>query len=312
MDYFAGWCLLLAYVGFGVSRFRRAVASLTASMDDATVLLLLVPYLLAVSFRPPLMDLLRWTAYLMVPTSLLRAQRRGLLPLGLARALAILAIWVPLEPDLFLLFVNLALPGVSLPPSLGRLFLLPEAYGMLVPGVRMPLGGLTAVVLALYLFGIRYPVEALNVVWRLKVRDLVAGVVGWGGYALVAVPVGLAIGFLQPAPRRLDPMELLLGVVGGFLMVALVEEVLFRGLIQNLLTQRLRSRALGLGLAALVFGLAHLNNATPGFSVPNWAYVFMASMAGLTYGAVWLYTGKVTASALTHMLVNLMWGLVFR
>jgi membrane protease YdiL (CAAX protease family) len=66
-----------------------------------------------------------------------------------------------------------------------------------------------------------------------------------------------------------------------------------------------------LPLAAFIFGLAHLNNSTPGFAEPNWAYVLMATFAGLAYGWVWRRTKRVTVSALTHMLVNLMWSIVF-
>jgi membrane protease YdiL (CAAX protease family) len=41
------------------------------------------------------------------------------------------------------------------------------------------------------------------------------------------------------------------------------------------------------------------------------AYVVMATLAGLAYGWVWMRTRKVTASAITHMLVNLIWVTVF-
>ncbi|MFN2157100.1 MAG: type II CAAX prenyl endopeptidase Rce1 family protein [Anaerolineae bacterium] len=58
-------------------------------------------------------------------------------------------------------------------------------------------------------------------------------------------------------------------------------------------------------------GLTHINNATAGFAEPNWAYALMATIAGLAYGGVWARTRKVTASALTHMAVNLTWFLVF-
>ncbi|MEE9605147.1 MAG: CPBP family intramembrane glutamic endopeptidase [Candidatus Scalindua sp.] len=92
--------------------------------------------------------------------------------------------------------------------------------------------------------------------------------------------------------------------------MALIEEVLFRGIIQNLLTKRLWNERLALLIASVIFGLSHLNNAKAGFSAPNWAYALMATLAGLAYGWVWARTRKVTASAVTHMLVNLIWGVV--
>jgi membrane protease YdiL (CAAX protease family) len=85
---------------------------------------------------------------------------------------------------------------------------------------------------------------------------------------------------------------------------------LFRGILQNLLSRRAKKAWVALLAASLVFGLAHLNNATSGHAVPNWAYVAMATLAGLAYGWVWRRTKKVTASAITHMLVNLVWGIL--
>jgi membrane protease YdiL (CAAX protease family) len=90
-----------------------------------------------------------------------------------------------------------------------------------------------------------------------------------------------------------------------------MEEVLFRGIIQNLLTMRVSNNLVVLGASSIIFGIAHLNNTTPGYPIPNWGYVLMATLAGLAYGWVWQKTGKVTVSAITHMLVNLLWGLVF-
>ncbi len=64
-------------------------------------------------------------------------------------------------------------------------------------------------------------------------------------------------------------------------------------------------------VASLFFGLAQLNNPTPGFPVPNWLNAVFATLAGLAYGVVWQRTGKITASALTHALVNFIWALLF-
>jgi membrane protease YdiL (CAAX protease family) len=56
--------------------------------------------------------------------------------------------------------------------------------------------------------------------------------------------------------------------------------------------------------------VAHLDNATAGYLAPNWAYVAMATLAGLAYGWVWRRTGKITAAAVTHALVNFVWGIL--
>ena len=51
----------------------------------------------------------------------------------------------------------------------------------------------------------------------------------------------------------------------------------------------------------MVFGLAHL---------PDPRYVLLAAIAGVAYGWVYLRTGKITASAITHALVDAAWGVL--
>jgi hypothetical protein len=93
-------------------------------------------------------------------------------------------------------------------------------------------------------------------------------------------------------------------------MVALPEEVLFRGLIQNLLQRSAstaRWRVAAFLVASVVFGFSHLNN-NPTF---DWRYVTIASVAGIAYGTVYNRTGKVTAAAITHALIDIVWRLCF-
>jgi membrane protease YdiL (CAAX protease family) len=80
------------------------------------------------------------------------------------------------------------------------------------------------------------------------------------------------------------------------------EEFLFRGLIQNLLSRWL-GVPLGLALASVVFGLSHL---------PDPRYAVLATIAGVAYGWVYLRTEKVTASAVTHALVDTVWVILLR
>ena len=52
------------------------------------------------------------------------------------------------------------------------------------------------------------------------------------------------------------------------------------------------SRLVTLLVAAVIFGLAHLNNG--GF--PNWRYASLATLAGLAYGSAWRKTRSIFAS----------------
>jgi membrane protease YdiL (CAAX protease family) len=167
------------------------------------------------------------------------------------------------------------------------------------------------VALALYLFLVRHPLKNMGFTYRLGRQDLVDALRGLLVYSILGLPIGLAIQFIRYNLDFPGVLDLILNALGGYLLIALIEEVLFRGLIQNLLSERVGNKWVALVIASLVFGLAHLNNTTTGYASPNWAYALMASMAGVAYGWVWLRTGKVTASALTHMLVNLIWGTFF-
>jgi membrane protease YdiL (CAAX protease family) len=128
-------------------------------------------------------------------------------------------------------------------------------------------------------------------------------------FAAIAIPVGETIGFIHFDASRLAALPRLpLTAAGIFLFTAWPEEFLFRGLLQNLLTQSLRGAWAGWLAASVIFGLSHINN----LIFPNWRYVLLATVAGLFYGRAWMKTGSIFASALVHTLVNTTWHLLFR
>lgn len=311
LGYLAGWLSLLVYLAFAIPAWRRLLVRAGGRIGDWVVLALAVPYLLAVRFRPPPAQLVQLLIYLALPTLLLRLQPKGARPMGTMHILAILAIWVPVEPSLFRLLAQVAVPTLDLGFLVDGIGLVPDVDALLVSGVSLPVGKLTAVSLALLLFIVRHPVGRMGFEFRFTRLDLLRALQGWAAFAVVGVPVGLLLGFLRLNLYRPSVTELVTAILGGYLLIALPEEVLFRGAIQNLTDARARRWWVGLLVAGPIFGLAHTNNATPGFSEPNWAYALMATIAGLAYGWVWTRTHKVTASALTHMAVNLVWWLVF-
>jgi CAAX protease family protein len=126
-------------------------------------------------------------------------------------------------------------------------------------------------------------------------------------FAAIAIPVGTGIHFIRFAPTLARFKSLPVVALGNLLFTAWPEELLFRGLLQNLLSRTLRSPVAGLVVASIVFGLAHLNNGP----FPNWRYVFLATIAGLFYGRVWQKTGSLTASALVHSMVDVTWHALF-
>lgn len=124
----------------------------------------------------------------------------------------------------------------------------------------------------------------------------------------IAIPLGLATGFIHYGWRPFDALAWSQKVFHFLFGVALPEELLFRGLLQNGLEQRAfstRRWPWALAIAALVFGAAHMGHPP----VPKWRYGILATLAGLAYGWVWHRTGKITAAALTHAAVDLVWVL---
>lgn len=160
---------------------------------------------------------------------------------------------------------------------------------------------------ALYAFLVLRRLENVGYDFRVRWRDLMAGVREWAFFAPIAIGLGLMLGFITF--HRVIPG---LGSISGallvtFFFVAIPEEFFFRGLLQNMLEARIgRTRALV--VASIIFGLSHFNKPLPF----NWRYVLLAAIAGIFYGRAWRSNRRLTASGITHTLVDVVWGLWFK
>jgi uncharacterized protein len=143
---------------------------------------------------------------------------------------------------------------------------------------------------------------------RLTGRDLGRGLAEYCLYAVIAIPLGLWLGFLHFHPVWPSPFEAAGALVFTFFFIAIPEELFFRGWLENLLERRL-GRTGALLLTAVLFGLAHWNKRTTSF---NWRYVLMAAVAGIFYGRAWRAQRRVGASAITHTSVDATWSLWLR
>jgi uncharacterized protein len=196
-------------------------------------------------------------------------------------------------------FVVILLLWLPLELSVGARFVPRPFQGMLhmaAYGVSVTLG-LTLFLLFRRMDGIKYHLP------RSK-RDFVNPLIGFAILAPVLMALGRALGFLVPI--HMPAHRTALGFVAQFLVIlaatALPEEILFRGLIQNSLMQRLGRNEAALVLASFIFGCAHLNNGPE--PLPNWRYMILATIAGYAYGKVFQRSSSVFASAILHALVD--------
>ncbi len=230
--------------------------------------------------------LLALAAYVFVPGALAmyRQKTSKPRPLDLADLLTLLIIWLPIEFGW--------LPAVSVS----------------VLGLTIPLSVLTGVVLALLIFLVIRPLGQIGYTVRLTRGDLERAGKALLVVAVVGIPLGLIVGFLAWRPPTFVSVEaLIVRFTGIFLLIALPEELIFRGIVQNLVEKRIGEKRAALVIAALLYGAAHLNNPP----APNYLYALLSSLAGFAYGWVWMVTRKVTASALMHTVVSWVWGLLF-
>lgn len=146
---------------------------------------------------------------------------------------------------------------------------------------------------------------------RLRSNDVRVGLRELAFYVPIAISIGLRLGFLHwhgmwPGWPKL--MQLPASLVFTFFLVAVPEELFFRGWLQNLLERRMGQYA-ALVTTAVLFGLSHWNKRTAHF---NWQYVLLAALAGIFYGRAWRQGRRVGASAVTHAAVDTIWSFWLR
>jgi len=125
------------------------------------------------------------------------------------------------------------------------------------------------------------------------------------GLLVLIMALSLAAGYVRFDPKFPAETWLWLGVNLGFTCMA--EEAIFRGFLQAQLQRLWQHRSggpwLALGVAAVLFGLAHAAGGA--------TYVALATVAGFGYGWVYQRTQRIEASILTHFALNTVHFLCF-
>lgn len=289
--------LLVPFLGFGLpdvaGAFRAAASRGPAGPAGLVALVAVPPAAALVAARgagglPAAGGLLVYAA---VPALLgLLASRRGEPP-GLLDAAAVLAAWLPVE--LGALGGAWAVDGADPSYVLGK-----------VMSVSVLLTALAAV----------RPLGGIGYAWRLRLEDLGVALASLAAFLVLALPYALASGFVVFEPRPVSVGGILYRFLAVGLLIALPEEILFRGAIFNLL-QRWTAGRQGpmpaLLLSSVIFGVSHMNNFPYLLPDLDLRYTLLATWAGVCYGWCYLKTGNLTAGILTHTAVDVIHRVVF-
>lgn len=281
--------VLAAFLALTSSRVRASLSEWIGSSRWRAILsaqAIILPYLCYATalHRFAATDFLALLAYVNFPLLVLLWER-GHGPSFWLDALALLAIWLPLELSW--------LPALwSWPPGQ------PGRY----------LHGFLGALVALVGFELIRGLHGIGFTLHCRAHDVRIAAAASAAFLPTGLLLGMLIGFLGRFEWPSSLPAAALRITGIFLVTALPEELLFRGLLQNLLRTWTGRPWLSLVLASLCFGAAHANVG----AVPDWRLPVLATLAGLAYG--WAYeTGRtLMAPALTHTLVNAVWLLLFR
>jgi len=282
---------LCAFVGFtqpSLLRYLRQQAVGSVWAAAGLPLVLLIPYLVYAlgtgSFS--FLGAGKLLAYILVPTLLLLPDRLHRPPhLGWRDVAAMLALALPVAANW--------LKGIWTWPF--------DLY------IFRPLFCVCA---GMYAFAVVRNLEGVGyrLLWRKQ--DLVDGFANFLAFSLFGIPLGMALHFIHPHFSSASFGQLPLQFFGIYLTIAIPEELLFRGILQNLLCRSIRrgpTGAYGLLISAVIFGASHLHHPP----VPNWRYGILATLAGVFYGYTYRNRQRISASALTHALVDTVWHFWF-
>ncbi len=193
---------------------------------------------------------------------------------------------------------------------LSRIFT--DIYRSPVPGLRLEaMGRIMIIAVGATAFLSLRRLEGSGFQFRMSRADLSVGLRQFAWFLPLGLAVGWASGLIRFAAPK-PPGEiwmypfLVTGMfLGMYAVVALSEELFFRGVLQHLGAATLGSALAAQLLASILFGLSHL----PFRDFPNWRFALLSAIAGWFYGQAFRRGGSVVASSITHSLVNTVWRL---
>ena len=270
----------------------RTLAALLVAGGVAPYLIYSIP--LGLFSAKNFLGLLAWAALAPALFVLAPPRKRGL---AWQDVVAILVLAVPIISGLTSFLVDAYRGPLSLPEDIRRLDVL---------------GKLMAITVGSMAFLSLRGIEDVDFRFFPSWKDLRTGTKYFLYYLPIGVPLSLATGLVEWAPRETLDWRLAAEFVGAglgiFFATALGEELCFRGILQNLLEKTLRNPLVAQSIAAAAFGAVHLSFRF----YPNWGFALASMVAGLFYGNAFREGRSVGAARATHTLVVLTWSFLFR
>lgn len=210
-----------------------------------------------------------------------------------------------LAPGLVLLYADqtsllahfLAAALIHLPLHLGAL-----PKGLSATGDVTAWDTLTAALVALNSFSVVSPLERpVGFTFRGVPADVPLALICAVGALATGLLTAYAVGFAEfERPRRLNPAQQLAAVIGLYLS-ALCDEVLFRGVLLNLLVQWHGGEAYSaIALGCLLYGAAQLRKKKHEFNAPNWRFAVTSAVFGVFCGIAWTVSDRVPVAAFVN------------
>ncbi len=283
--------ILTAFVAFTLPAFvkyLRAIALISPWHALAMPFALLVPYLILAlgTGTFSILALAKLAAYVALPTLLVLPDRpHRATSVGWRDFAAMLALALPVGAG-----------------WLGGIWIWPEEVYFFRP--------LFCVCAGAYAFMVVRNLDGVGFRLTFRSADLFDGLANFAAFALPGILLGYALGFIAFRPVAVSFWDFAFRLFGTYVTIAIPEELLFRGILQNFLVRSINSERRGLyGLliAAVIFGASHLHHAP----APNWRYALMATLAGIFYGNAYRTRHRLCAPALTHALVDAVWHFWF-
>lgn len=300
---FSVLCIIVIFLlsNIGMEQFREALATNDPNLNFKMPPFLFLLYLLYASQTGGVdWKMAGWAfVYLSLPVLLIPRAEAGN-KITICDALAILCLWVPFDLHL-----------------LGR-----RAHAI-KDALDYPLLAISAIILCLICWVGERRLEGTKACFASDPRGMRLVFQALLILSAVLIPLGLWSHFLTFKPVNLIGLWNKLSVTVVFLallkltvtiIAKMSEEFLFRGIIQNFLHKMWGSEWASLLVTSVLFGLAHLNNGATSSHIYgwNWKYAGFATVAGVGYGKIFNITPTILYVTLLHILVDFLWGVLFK